>query len=425
LGIAVVSQSVSDARQLSLLEAVEDVFAEHEELDTDALYREVQKRLPEIDFDELEPIGRAGTLRSRQRRAVRWAQQTLKSRGWVERVQGRRGRWRVTREGRKDLSRLEPGVALLAFNTQLGVALWGDALDAAHGIRDSIHLVLTSPPYPIAEARAYGGARDERAYVDWLCAVLEPLVERLADGGSIVLNVSNDVFEPGLPSRSLYRERLVLALHDRLGLHKMDEICWNNPSKPPGPIQWASKQRCQLNVSWEPVYWFTNNPSKVRSDNRRVLEPHTKRQQKLIEQGGTRRNADYGDGAYRLRPGAFSNPTAGRIARNVRTVGHSCVSQRNYKRMARAAGLPPHGAPMPLSLARWLIRFLTRTSDLVVDFAAGSLTTGLAAELEGRRWVCMELHRQYLAGGSLRFEEHDLVDWKHPALFADAVTAGG
>lgn len=407
--------------QLDLFRAVEDAFARNPRLDTKKLYEEVRDTLgvSKAAFSRSEPIGRSGQKHSPMARAVRWAQQTLKVRGLIEKVPGRRGEWQVTREGREKLTRLIRPQTLLAFHTRLGLAVWGDCRDAAAGLQEEIHLVLTSPPYPIRKPRAYGGI-DEAEYVDWLCGILEPFVARLADGGSIALNVSNDVFEPGMPSRSLYRERLVLALHDRFGLHRMDELIWHNPSKPPGPVQWASKERTQLNVAWEPIYWFCSNPAKCRADNRRVREPHSERHARLIANGGTSREKSYCDGAYRLKPGRFGNPTPGRIPRNVLTVGHSCASQRRYKQLAKERGLPAHGAPMPLALARKLIRWLSQEGDLVADPMAGSLTTGEAAELEGRRWIACEQFGEYIAGGMLRFDQNRL-EWRHP-LFQSAST---
>lgn len=409
--------------QPSLFDAVQDAFARHSEIDTQTLYREVCETAG-VSLDRLsekQPVGRAGQPRSTVARAIRWAQQTLKGEGLIARDPDRRGWWKITHEGRKRLCRLERGQTLLAFHTGLGLAVWGDCRDVADGLKEQIHLVLTSPPYPIRNQRAYGGI-DESRYVGWLCDVLEPMVEKLADGGSLVLNISNDVFDAGKPSRSLYRERLVIELADRFGLHKMDELIWHNPSKPPGPIQWASKNRSQLNVAYEPVYWFCNNPGKCRADNRRVLEPHTERHRQLIAQGGTDRNAEYADGAYRLRPGAFGKPTPGRIPRNVMTIGHSCASQRRYKRLAAQCGLPVHGAPMPLALARKLVRFLSRPGDLVADPMAGSLTTGEAAELEGRRWICAEQYAEYVAGGFLRFDS-ERIEWRHPAVARACIPA--
>src|SRR5690606_28080960 len=106
---------------------------------------------------------------------------------------------------------------------------------------------------------------------------------------------------------SLYRERLLLTLCDRFSLYKMDEIIWWNPSRPPGPVAWASKQRVQLNSGYEVIYWLTNAPEKITSDNRRVLEKHTQKHMDLMLSGGERRTASYGNGAYTLRDGSFGN----------------------------------------------------------------------------------------------------------------------
>lgn len=273
-----------------------------------------------------------------------------------------------------------------------------------------ITLCVTSPPYPLAKARSYGNP-SETVYVDWLCRQLEPIVKNLVRGGSIALNISNDIFLTGTPARSLYRERLLLALHDRLGLYKMDELVWSNPSKPPGPVQWASIARQQLHVGWEPIYWLTNDPRAVRADNRRVLQAHSERHLKLIQGGGESRLRSYSDGAYRLHPGRFGNPTEGKIQRNVLTFGHTCGDQRAYKRAARAAGLPAHGAPMPLALAKFLIEFMSEPEDLVVDPFGGSFTTAKAAEMLGRRWLSTECMLQYVLGAAYRF--HDTTGFQH------------
>lgn len=403
--------------QLSLFEAVASSFGRHGELPNSALYHQVTERLG-LDakaLQERRPIGRTGQLHNPLARQIRWAQQTLKHMDLLERAE--RGIWRLTAEGRRRLPmrRIESGHVMLAFSTDLGVALWADCKTAFARSREPIHLCLTSPPYPLAKARAYGNPT-EAQYVDFLCAALEPIVRQLVPGGSIVLNLGNDIFLPRTPARSLYRERLVLALAERFGLYKMDEIPWVNRSKPPGPVAWASKERVQLNVAWEAVYWFTNDPSTVRADNRRVLEPHTERHQQLLAAGGERRERDNSDGAYRLRPGqSYAHATAGRIPRNVLELGHRCASQTKYKAAARRDGLPVHGAPFPLRLAEFFIRFLTTEGDLVADPFGGSLTVPLAAEQLGRNWIATEVIWEYLAGGGLRFIEQPSFAW-HPGF---------
>lgn len=396
------------AMQLDLFKPLMAAYAGGQAVSNESLYRSLSSAqgLPEAHWQKRVPIGRSGELHSPERRKVRWWQQDLKKLGLLERVPGQRGVWRATAKGQEDqeLTPAPPRMVLVGFSTDLGLALWGSFEDVFRRIDEPIHLFLSSTPYPLANPRAYGNPTQER-YSDFICSMLEPIVKNLVPGSSVCLNVSNDIFLKGSPARSLYRERLVIALHERLGLFKMDEFIWHDKSKAPGPIAWASKERYQLNTAWEPVYWFTNDPSRVFADNRRVLQPHSEKQLKLIALGGEQRTASYGDGANRLKPGAFGKPTAGTIPRNVFEIVHRCPTQTTLRKELKAQGLPMHGATMPLRLAKFLVEYLTEKGNLVVDGCFGWGTTGLASELTGRRWLASERMLQYVQGSAYRFRD--------------------
>lgn len=368
--------------------------------------------LPEQAWAERKPIGRAEALHSPLKRQARWAQQTLRKLGLLEPVAGRRGHWQATTKGRQTLKIREenlepsqPGVIQLGFSTELGIALWGDCRDVFSRIEEELHLVLTSPPYALSRPRAYGNpGRDD--YVDWLCSCLEPIVKRLAPGGNIFLNVSNDLFMDRSPARALIQEELTIALHRRLGLSLMDRWVWSNPTKAPGPIQWASLQRVQLNAGYEPILWFTNDAKRCFADNRRILKPHSERHLKYMAAGGASTAGVYGDGANRRKVGAFSSPTAGSIARNVITIPHKCSSQIALRKWCKEQGIPVHGATMPLELAEHIVRFATEEGMLVADICAGWLTTALAAQRNNRRWIVAEKMRAYLHAAQWRMLEY-------------------
>lgn len=55
-----------------------------------------------------------------------------------------------------------------------------------------------------------------------------------------------------------------------------------------------------------------------------------------------------------------------------------------------------HPARFPEELPEFLIRFLTREDDLVVDPMCGSARTARAADRLRRRWVCGDLACEYL-----------------------------
>lgn len=403
-------------KQLDLFNDVSAVYGRTGKLSNSQLY-EMVARHAGIPLEEIEarvPIGQTGQKHSLLKREVRWHQQTLKHLGLIERVEGERGLWKLTDAGEKKLRRALPEVALLAFSTDLGLAIWGSCNRVFPHLDTPIALCVTSPPYPLRKPRAYGNPTAAE-YADFICRALEPVVANLAPGGSIVINVSNDIFEQGLPSRSTYLERMVIAIEDRLGLALMDRVPWSNPSKAPGPIQWASKARCQLNMGWEPVYWFTNDPARVKADNRRVLQPHTERHRRLLAAGGEQREASFADGAYRVRKGSYGKPTAGRIPKNVITMGHSCPDHRQYRRDAAMLGLPSHGAPLPKAMYDFWIDFLTEPGDLCADIFGGRVTLGKSAEERGRRWIVTEWILEYVRAAAERFKASPGF-WLNPAI---------
>lgn len=397
-------------KQPDLFEHVLTAFAQSADyaINTERLYKLVASR-SSMDDGELNSralIGKSKQSHSIVKRKIRWHQQSLKHLGLIRRVDNVRGLWELTEAGKNKLTLMKskPNVALVAYSTDLGVAIWGSAENVFNQVHLPIALCLSSPPYPLANARAYGSP-SEKEYVDFICNALEPIVKNLVPGGSIALNVSNDIFLKNSPARSLYQERLVLALCDRLSLFKMDSVVWHNPSKPPGPVLYASIQRVHLNVAYEMVYIFTNNPKLYKADNRRVLEPHTENHKKLMLSGGEKRFSISADGAYIIKPGSYSNITDGRIPRNVLVRGHACADQRAYKARAREMGLPVHGAPFPRSVANFFINFLTDVGELVVDLFSGSNTTGKEAELLDRKWFTTECMLEYVLGSSTRFEK--------------------
>lgn len=422
------SAPLTSALQFDLFSEVLGVYANTggELLANQDLYHQLALRsdCAAAGFAVREPIGVDSVMHSPLKRQVRWYQQTLKALGLLERDDqvGPRGHWRLTAKGQgkigkpdktaKGEGKLTPAAgsaALLGFSTALGVALWSRAESAFPLLGEPIHLCLSSLPYPLAVPREYGNPK-EQEYVDWVCKLLEPIVAQLAKGGSVVLNVGNDVFLKGSPARSLYKERMVIALSERFALSLMDQLIWQNPSRPPGPVRYASVSRQQLNACYEPFYWFTNDPLSCRSNNRRVLQPHSEQHLKLLAQGGEKRDtlgASYGDGAHRVRPGSYANATPGKIARNVISMGHRCGDKIGLAKLARAAGLPVHGATMPLKLAKFMIEFLSEKNDLVVDPCAGWFRTAKAAEQTGRRWFATEQMGEYVLGGALGMQQSE------------------
>lgn len=390
--------------KLFTLQHVLDAYADGRVRSNDELYDSIARQtgVPREEIDITSPVGVKGKPHSLAQRRIRWHQQTCRKLGLLERVEGCRGQWRLTGQGKELRGMQTPGVALLAMSTELGIAIWSSWEDVFPRLDAPIACLITSPPFPLRRPRAYGNP-DQHVYVDYICRALAPIIRNLLPGGSIALNLSNDIFEEGLPSRSLYLERLTLALSDRFGLHKMDTLIWSS-NKAPGPVLWASKTRQQLNVGYEPILWMTNDPKQCFASNTRVLEPHTHRHVAFVASGGIRTSSVSSDGAYVRRQGAYSRETPGRIPRNVISIPNHCAESRRMNEHAREHGLQAHGAPMPLPLAEFLVKFLSEPDHLCVDPWAGRLTLGRACEKHGRRWLCTERIGDYVASGMTRFQ---------------------
>jgi len=394
--------------QIDLFEHVAGAYTQpvSEKLTNEELYRIVAGRAgicPEI-LNAKSPIGNDGKERSTVKRSIRWAQQSLRKIGIIEKVDGERAVWQLTKEGKSKLRKIRDNIAVIGFSTNLGVAIWSNCKTVFDNINEPIFAVISSPPYPLKIPRAYGNPPLEE-YLDFICYTLEPIVKNLVSGGNIVLSLG-DVYEDHSPAKSTYIEELIITLRKKLGLSLMNKIIWES-NKPPGPIAWASKKRMQLNEAYEYCLWFCNEPINCIANNQRILEPHTEKHQKLINAGGEKRESVNGDGAYRLHHGSYGNITAGRIPRNIFHISNVCQSQRQYKARARELGLTPHGAAMPLSLAQKLVKFLTESENLIADPFAGSMTTPLASELEGRRWIATDNIFDYVRGGAERFRNFE------------------
>lgn len=160
------------------------------QLDNESLYVRVAAAagIDKAELDAVTPIGKAGVPRSPIKRRIRWFQQDLVKSKVIERVSGTRGVWRLTDVVGQELEKATSGVKLIAFCTDLGIAVWGSCQDVFKSFNEPISLIISSPPYPLRSARAYGGISDEVAYVDFICSAIEPVVRALMPGGSVVLN---------------------------------------------------------------------------------------------------------------------------------------------------------------------------------------------------------------------------------------------
>ncbi|HEX2715254.1 MAG TPA: site-specific DNA-methyltransferase [Candidatus Acidoferrales bacterium] len=277
----------------------------------------------------------------------------------------------------------------------------GDSLTIMRQLPDdSINLVMTSPPFGLAFKKEYGNP-DSDEYVEWFLPHAREMKRVTKKDGSIVIDIGG-AWKKGNPTRSLYQFKLLLTLCEEVGLHLAQDFYWFRPAALPAPAEWVAVRRIRVKDSVNCVWWLSKTEW-PKADNRNVLQPYSKDMIRLLEKG------------YRskLRPsGHFVTPKfmtdrGGAIPPNLLQVGGN-ESNSHYLKACEKAGLKPHPARFPREIPEFFIKLTTEETDLVLDPFAGSNVTGEAAEFTNRRWIAIEIRKDYLEGSRFRFEEPEL-----------------
>lgn len=289
------------------------------------------------------------------------------------------------------------------YLTPLGAAYQGDSLDLLSKFQDgSVNLFLTSPPFALQREKEYGN-KSQNDYVDWLMQFAKLAHQKLRDDGSFILDLGG-AYRKGVPARSLYNFRVAIRLCDELGFFLAEDFYWFNPSKLPSPIEWVNKRKLRAKDAVNTVWWFSKTEW-PKADVTKVLVEYSPRMKQLLKDP---------EGFYspKKRPSghdistSFGKNNGGAIPSNLLQIPNS-ESNGQYLSGCKALGAPQHPARFPSKLPEFFIRFLTEPNDLVVDFFAGSNTTGAVAEVEGRRWLAFDERLDYLAASAFRFLPKD------------------
>lgn len=282
------------------------------------------------------------------------------------------------------------------YQTNMGAAFLGDSLEYMSKIpSNSIHLVMTSPPFALIKKKEYGNVSSQE-YLDWIRPFAEQIYRILRTDGSFVIDLGG-TWVKGQPTRSLYHFELVLMMVKELGFHLAQDFYWYNPSKLPTPAEWVTIRRIRVKDAVNTIWWFSKTPF-PNADNRRVLKPYSESMEQLLERGYK----------AKLRPSGhnistkFRTRNGGAIPPNLLEIANT-ESNSHYLQECKRHGIKPHPARYPTALPEFFIKFLTEEGDIVLDPFGGSNATGEAAERHGRRWICIEQSQEYLDGSKFRF----------------------
>lgn len=359
------------------------------------------------DFRVVEYENWGPRKRSPFRQAVHWARMDAVMAGYLEKRE--KGVWTLSDKGRDTLVNVQPGVVLFVYETPSGQVFLSDAVTAAGALANgSVNMVFTSSPYPILHGRGYG-TFTEGEVVELLVKCAREWARALTDDGSIVLNLK-DCWLPKAQTdgavRSLYQEKLLIALSEDVGLHFADRLLWRNPSHlPDNP--WITIKKVRLNQDVENLFWFGKSPNPY-ANNQSVLvdaAPSTVATY-LAKAKRAQKNKLCPSGHNNVFEEHMAAVAAGQslkvIPRNLLEFSNADPKTALTRRL-KELGLPKHDAAMPLKLAEFFIRFLTRPGDKVYDPFFGSGTTGVAAQGLGREFIGSDRSLAHLLGSALRF----------------------
>jgi site-specific DNA-methyltransferase (cytosine-N4-specific) len=283
------------------------------------------------------------------------------------------------------------------YKTELGSAYCADSLMYMRNMSsDSVDLVFTSPPYALHFKKEYGNV-DQAAYIEWFMPFAKEIQRILKPSGSFVLNIGG-TWTPRRPTRSLYHFRLLLRLCDDLMFYFCQEFFWYNPAKMPAPAEWVNVRRIRVKDSVEYIYWLGKSPN-PKADNLRILQPYSKDMIRLIKRGVKKTIRPSG---HNIKA-TFANDRGGAIPGNMIECGNN-ESNSIYISLLKKLGRKIHPARFPAELPRFFINFLTNPHDIVLDPFAGSNTTGYVAESLNRRWIAIEIRKEYAEDSQLRFQ---------------------
>lgn len=382
--------------QLSLFEQ-STLEAIHQTGSTTGSYGVVADKLGLSGADLCQKVQRGTQVVGKWQHKVRLIQQRLKKKGLVENVS--KNAWRVTPSGESLLNQDAEKPVMVYFVTKYGVAFKGDAKSVSSLFKNEIDLIVTSPPYLLAsETRGYKNLGDnEKEYVDNLVSEIEAWLPCLTTTASIVINLGHSIIK-GRGYQSLYKERLLIALEDKLGLHLVQKFTWYSHLKPPTGY-WVTRAKRDCVNATEDFLWLSLNPKSCKANNQNIKVEYSANQKKHIKsakrKSPTRISVKPSGNSANEK--TFYRDNGGAIPSNLIFSAHEPANSL-YSRYCKENDLPRHPAMFNHEIPEFFIRYLTDRGDFVFDPFSGSGNTAFAAEALERHWVSSEVDERYIDG---------------------------
>lgn len=292
----------------------------------------------------------------------------------------------------------------LSYKTPKGKCYQGKIEDALMSKefqknKGKFNLIFTSPPFPLNRKKKYGNLNGSE-YIEWLSEITTQLKEYLTDDGSLVIEIGNS-WEEHEPVMSTLPLETLLAIKKKGNYKLCQQFVWFNTAKLPSPVQWVNVERVRVKDSFTTIWWLSKT-AKPKANNKNVLEEYSNSMKKLLK--NKKYNSGQRPSEHDIGEKSFLKNNGGAIPANV-LIASNTVSNSDYLKHCKESDLTPHPARMPNFLAEFFIKFLTDPKDIVFDPFSGSNTTGSVSQQLNRKWVSIEVDKNYIKGSKSKFDD--------------------
>ncbi len=229
----------------------------------------------------------------------------------------------------------------------LDSVICGDSRNMNALPNNSVHLMVTSPPYNVR--KDYDDNLNLTEYMTLLRSVLMETWRVLVPGGRVAINIANVGRKPYIPLHSYIIEIML-----NIGFLMRGEIIWDKSASAGVSCAWGS-----FGSASNPVLRDVHEYILIFSKQSMKREKHDK--------DDSIKNEDF----VKWSKSIWTFPTV-----SAKKIGHP--------------------APFPVELPKRVIEFYTFEGDIILDPFIGSGTTAIAAIETNRRYVGYEINEDYV-----------------------------
>lgn len=234
---------------------------------------------------------------------------------------------------------------------------------------ESVHLVLTSPPYNIG--KEYEEVNSLEKYLEWQSSVIKECHRILTPSGSICWQAGNSINKEKGSTEVIPLDCVFYPIFKDIGFKLRNRIVWT----------FSHGLHCSNRFSGrhETILWWSKTNDYVFNLN------------------DVRIPQKYPGKKY------YKGPKKGQLSGNplgCNPSDHWSIPNVKHNHVEKT----DHPCQFPVELAGTLILSLTNKGDMVVDPFSSSCTTAIASAIHGRKCVCIEVHELYVDEGKKRLD---------------------